>query len=604
VIFTSGSTGLPKGVMIEHKSLSNLIQWNNNYYNLTETDKTTKYAGFGFDASVHEMFPPLAAGAEIHIIPEEMRLDVHEICNYMENNSINVGFFPTPVCEMISRERCKSLQKIITGGDRLKRHSDSYIIYNNYGPTECTVLTTVFKVDKYYDNIPIGKPITNTQVYIVNDKLQLQPTGVLGEILIGGVGVARGYINDPEKTVQSFIHNPFNEGEIVYRTGDLGRWLPDGNIEYCGRNDNQVKIRGNRVELGEIEAVCLKCCGFIECVAVSNNKNDRIILFYTSEKEIIDRNARDEIKKYLPLYMIPDEFIKLKNFKLSPNGKIDRNWVKQLQTDDVDKNAVRRDDAVTDTERTIIEIWKEVLGGEYFGVNDNFFEVGGTSLSLVAMFSKLNQKFPGVLKVADIFAYPTIEQLAEQIQRGRNKKRAYWGLVRLKSSCMGGTQKVRYQAVVNRGTVSISRELFRTVVLFVLARFSEDGIARIEEKQQDGTYITIECNTRELKTLREIEEKTELSKNKKTLSETIRNPMNNSCICGINTDILELFDAENETKSFDIWIGANLDAERIQIYFEKNKTEISNHSAKQMLDAIVKVLNTVITKNSNEEMAQ
>ncbi|MBR6825165.1 MAG: amino acid adenylation domain-containing protein, partial [Oscillospiraceae bacterium] len=229
VIFTSGSTGMPKGVMIEHHSLHNLICWHNSYYGIKAGDQSTKYAGFGFDASVHEMYPQLAAGATIHIIPEEMRMDLPAIREYMEHNRVNIGFFPTPVCEQFAKEKITCLEKVITGGDKLKTHTEQYPIYNNYGPTEATVLCTAFRVDRDYDNIPIGKPIDNVKIYVVNRHGRLQPIGLPGELWIGGEGIARGYINDPQRTEERFGEDPFCPGGRIYKTGDLGLWLPDGN---------------------------------------------------------------------------------------------------------------------------------------------------------------------------------------------------------------------------------------------------------------------------------------------------------------------------------------------------------------------------------------
>lgn len=255
-IYTSGSTGQPKGVMIEHHSLTNLILWHNRYYDGKATERSTKYAGFGFDASVHEMYPPLAAGGTVYIIPEDMRMDLPGMASYVEREGINVGFFPTPVCEQFAKEKVTSITKVITGGDKLKTYTDQYPIYNNYGPTEGTALSTAFKVDRAYDNIPIGKPIDNVRVYVVSKEGQLQPIGLPGELWLGGEGLARGYIHDEERTAERFMTDPFCPGGRIYKTGDLGKWLPDGNLLYLGRNDFQVKIRSSRRSL-EIASVSI-----------------------------------------------------------------------------------------------------------------------------------------------------------------------------------------------------------------------------------------------------------------------------------------------------------------------------------------------------------
>ena len=604
VIFTSGSSGQPKGVMIEHRSLANMIQWNNDYYHLTDKDKTTKYAGFGFDASVHEMYPPLVAGAEIHIIPEELRLDIRGICSYIDNHHINIGFFPTPICELVSKEKCKALKMIITGGDRLKSYSEDYTIYNNYGPTECTVLTTVFAVDKAWDSIPIGKPIANTEIYIVNDFGQLQPAGLPGEIWIGGAGLARGYINDEKRTAERFIPNPFRKGERLYRTGDIGRWLPDGNIEYLGRNDNQVKVRGNRIELGEVESVCTSRCGLTQCVAVVDNStgSDRIVMFYMADEDVNPTEVRKTLSDCLPYYMIPDVWIRRDSFPYSPNGKLDRNKL-EVEATEVTLEKTSVSDSVTQKrqltqyERVVEDVWRNVLGLDNIGLNDNFFEVGGTSLTLVSVLTGLGQDFPGVLKIADLFANPTIEQLAGYIERSTTKtNRHILRAVKLAKNCFGGTREAQYHSIITGNIPENFTNKFRTAVLFAVSRFAGNKFTCVEEKIAEDRYRTVECDLTEVMTLEEAERKTIFSEEDWRLEHAIKNPSEGMCTIGIHVgDVSEISQAEQHqiAKIFDIWLQADIRQDGIHIWLKKNRKELNGTKTQQLMRLIAGVVNAV-----------
>ena len=258
IIYTSGSTGNPKGVVIGHRSLSNLCFWHVGCFSVTPQDRGTLYAGVAFDASVWELFPYLISGASLYIIPEQVRLDVEQLSAFYEHNGITVAFLPTPIGEQLLETGNSSLRCLLLGGDKLMRVKERpYRIVNNYGPTENTVVTTSGTVTADSHPIPIGRPISNVRVYILNERRSLVPTGVIGEIYIGGAGLAKCYVNNTAMTEESFIPDPYRAGERLYRSGDLGRWLPDGNIEFAGRRDQQIKIRGHRVELGEIEHALL-----------------------------------------------------------------------------------------------------------------------------------------------------------------------------------------------------------------------------------------------------------------------------------------------------------------------------------------------------------
>jgi amino acid adenylation domain-containing protein len=341
LIYTSGTSGQPKGVMIEHSSLVNLCYWHNSYYQVSEFDHATLYAGFGFDASVWELFPYLLAGASLYIVPDSMKLDIEKLFDYSKQHQINISFLPTQFCEQfLSMETVNStLRMLLTGGDKLHTFVNrDYALYNNYGPTENTVVTTACLVEEQRDNIPIGKPVANTNVYILDrETLQLKPVGVPGELCIGGVGLARGYLNKQELTSSKFqipnYMSYMSHLSYIYRTGDLARWLSDGNIEFLGRIDQQVKIRGFRIELGEIENQLLELEGIKAAVAVDRldeSGQKYLYGYFVSEQAIDPSDLKTGLSKRLPDYMIPGYFIQIESIPLNPSGKVDRKALPSL----------------------------------------------------------------------------------------------------------------------------------------------------------------------------------------------------------------------------------------------------------------------------------
>lgn len=421
VIYTSGSTGKPKGVKIEHRSLVNLAKWHNEFFAVTSQDRSTKFAGFGFDASVWEIFPYLIIGATLHVIGDDLKLNIEKLNDYYEQNQISISFLPTQFCEQFMGLDNRSLRVLLTGGDKLKHYEPkNYRLVNNYGPTENTVVTTSFFIDKEnYDNIPIGKPIANVRTYILDKNNQLQPIGVPGELCITGVGLAAGYLNQPELTSQKFVANPFEPGARMYRTGDLVRWLPDGNIEFLGRIDHQVKIRGFRIELGEIENELIQHENIKEVVVIDRQDigTDKYLCAYiVTDGELSVPELREYLAKKLPAYMIPSFFTFLDKLPLTPNGKIDRNMLPQP-----DRNADADEDYTAprnEIEKILAGVWEEVLGIQKIGIHNNFFELGGNSLKAIQVVTKLVTDYE--ISVTDIFKYPEISILAEKITLKRD----------------------------------------------------------------------------------------------------------------------------------------------------------------------------------------
>jgi amino acid adenylation domain-containing protein/non-ribosomal peptide synthase protein (TIGR01720 family) len=420
-IFTSGSTGKPKGVMIEHQSLVNLCNWHNSYYSVSPFDRATKYAGFGFDASVWEIYPYLIAGAAIHVINDEIKLDIYKLNKYFEDNEITISFLPTQICEQFMKLENRSLRLLLTGGDKLRTFiKRDYQLVNNYGPTESTVVATSFFVNEKLSNIPIGKPIFNTQLYILDRMNNLQPIGVPGELCITSGQLARGYWESPEMTKTKFVENPFVPGKRMYKTGDLARWLSDGNIEFLGRLDTQTKIRGYRIETGDIETHLLNHEEIEEAVVVEfkksslDDQNDEKYLcaYIVSEREIEVSELRELLSWELPAYMIPAYFVRLDKLPLTSSGKIDRKALPSPEIETARSFKAPKNDA----EDKLLEVWKEVLGIETIGTTDNFFAVGGDSVKVIQVSTRL-KKYGLELRTADIFSTPTIEQLGKCVKK-------------------------------------------------------------------------------------------------------------------------------------------------------------------------------------------
>ncbi|WP_442603414.1 amino acid adenylation domain-containing protein [Paenibacillus sp. KN14-4R] len=425
VIYTSGSTGTPKGVMVEHTSLVNLCVWHNDYYEVDESDRAAKYAGVGFDASVWEIFPYLISGASIHILSDELKLDVNKLNQYFEENEISIGFMPTQIFEQFIRLENHSLRKLLTGADTLRyTENKNYEIYNNYGPTEYTVVSTSFKIDQEYENIPIGKPINNTKIYIVDKNNNLQPIGVPGEICLSGSGISRGYLNNEDLTKEKFIENPFESGTYIYKTGDLGRWLSDGNIEFLGRIDSQVKIRGYRIELGEIESQLLKYEGIKQAVVLDKQDgqgNNYLCAYMVSEEEITVRELRENLSQSLPNYMIPTYFMQIEKVPVTPNGKINR---RALPTPDKEiDTGVEYVAPTNEVEEKLAKIWSEVLEVDRIGINDDFFTLGGHSLKAIKIALMIQRELNADLSVGKIFSHPTVRVLGEYI--GKTEEAVY-----------------------------------------------------------------------------------------------------------------------------------------------------------------------------------
>ncbi|MDE1361764.1 lichenysin synthetase A [Bacillus paralicheniformis] len=416
LIYTSGTTGQPKGVMVEHRSLVNLCYWHNDAFKVTEQDKSAKYAGFGFDASVWEMFPYWIAGAELHIIDESIRMDITRLNQYFEENKITITFLPTQLCEQFMELDNQSLRVLLTGGDKLKRIAKrSYTLVNNYGPTENTVVATSAAIDPDEGMLSIGKPIANTRVYVLGQNNEVQPVGVAGELCIAGRGLARGYLNKPEETAKRFTEDPFVPGERMYRTGDAVKWLEDGRLEYIGRIDQQVKIRGFRIELSEIEVQLARLSEVQEAVVtdIEDACGNKALCGYVVANEQLDTESlARKLAQTLPDYMVPSFWVQLDELPVTANGKVDR---RALPQPDVEAQTAEYKAPLTETEQLLADIWQEVLGIDRIGITDNFFALGGDSIKGIQMASRL-QQHGWKLEMKDLFQHPTIGELSAYVQ--------------------------------------------------------------------------------------------------------------------------------------------------------------------------------------------
>ncbi|MEO7976390.1 amino acid adenylation domain-containing protein [Flavobacterium sp.] len=423
VIYTSGTTGMPKGVLIEHKSILNYARWSIKKYQFSSEDNVAKYLNFAFDASAEEIYPALLSGATLNFIPENCLTDVPRLNEYLINNNITVLVLPAVMLQEFRKCNNTTLRMLIAGGEKIEdTNKNNFEVFNHYGPTEATVTCLHYQLKKEGKNVfaPIGNPVDNAFVYILDTKGKLVPKGMIGELYIGGAGLSRGYLNNPVLTNEKFISNPYNTAEKLYKTGDLGKRLPDGKIEFIGRKDDQVKIRGYRIELGEIEHAILNLES-IENTVVQIRKNttgeNDLVAFITASKKLKSYKLRALLKEYLPDYMIPSYFIQVDQFKLTSNGKIDKNDLDAIDLSTIiigEEYVAPRDE----NEENIVQVLALQLGRnkDSIGVFDHFFDIGASSIRLMTIAGDLSGLFGIEITVVTLFEYTNIDQLNEYIK--------------------------------------------------------------------------------------------------------------------------------------------------------------------------------------------
>lgn len=427
IIYTSGSTGKPKGVMIEHGALANFILSQNNT-TVESDDRVLQLASINFDASILEICAALHAGATL-VMAKKTDVLGPALLTLLKQRKITWALIPPALLSHLEPVSLPELRTLLVGGDACsqtlaKKWSQGRRFFNAYGPTETTIWATLAEID---GSVPphIGKPIPNTQVYILDAHLVPQPIGFPGELHIGGDGLARGYLNRPDLTDEKFIPNPFSSdsSKRLYKTGDLARFLPDGNIEFLGRIDHQVKIRGFRIELGEIEALLRTAPSATEALVIARDDlpttpGEKVLVAYLvkSQHASAGDNAqlRHYLRKHLPEYMLPSAFVWLDAFPLTPNEKIDRKALPLPQADTQSTDAAQA--PRNEIERIIANTWKACLGLNDVSISENFFDLGGHSLLLAKVHAKLPGFLQDKLTMVDLYKYPTIQSLAHFIE--------------------------------------------------------------------------------------------------------------------------------------------------------------------------------------------
>jgi amino acid adenylation domain-containing protein len=466
VIYTSGSTGTPKGAMNTHRAILNRLLWSQQQYQLSTSDRVLQKTTFSFDVSVWEFFWPLITGARLVLARPGGHQDPNYLADLIKDQQITtVHFVPSMLQVFLDEEvfeRCQSLKRVMCSGEALtprltERFFDrlSTDLHNLYGPTEAAVEVTYWTCspDGQDRTVPLGRPIGNVEIYVLGAGMEPVPVGVLGELYIGGIAVARGYFNRPGLTAEKFIPNPFSDqpGARLYKTGDVARFLPDGNVEFVGRADQQVKIRGYRIELGEIEVALLGHASVGEAAVVARavaGGDTRLIAYLVAAqgKEYDIDALRSYLRTRLPEYMIPSIFMRLDELPLTQSGKVDR---RRLPGPDRSRPDQERgyEAPRNSVEESVAAIWSELLDVEQVGVNDNFFELGGHSLLATQVLSRVREKLGVSIVVRRMFETPTVAAMAQLVARAQAELLEAEDLVELLGELellteIGGTNEV------------------------------------------------------------------------------------------------------------------------------------------------------------------
>ncbi|MFJ9909230.1 amino acid adenylation domain-containing protein [Streptomyces sp. NPDC101152] len=434
VIYTSGSTGRPKGVAVTHGSVVNLLDHWRDLMSDAPGEASSAWSSIGFDASVHELLVPLTTGAVLHLVPDELRGDPKALLDWMRERKVTQAFLPPSYVLWIGEDPAarlagSSLRQLLTGVEslpestlhRMREVLPGLRICFGYGPTEATLYSTAYTDPQPYErSCPIGRPLRGTRLYLLDDRMRPVPVGVAGEVYLGGASLARGYLNRPDLTDELFVPDPFVPGERLYRTGDLARWLPDGNAEYVGRRDDQLKLRGFRIEPGEVEAALLAVPGVREAVVLADRDSPggpHLVagVGCAAEASRLPHEWRAALKDRLPDYMIPAVVAEFERLPLNRSGKVDRAEVLRVAAG---TRAGRVNTAAPrdHVEMALYRVWREVLLHPDIGIGDNFFELGGTSISAIKMASVVEQELGVSLPVRDVMLHPTIEALAERVR--------------------------------------------------------------------------------------------------------------------------------------------------------------------------------------------
>jgi aspartate racemase len=433
VIYTSGSTGRPKGVMIEHRSVVNLVSFYRDYFGVVAADRFTQAQRPGFDGCVAEIWPALCSGASLHVPDAKTLMQPALLMQWLDREAITICDVPTVLAEAlldVDPPPTLRLRALVTGGDKLRRRPPAHFpcpLYDQYGPTESTVLATLARVEPEGAEGPlhVGRPIANQRVHLLDAAGRPLPPGEAGEIHLAGAGLARGYLGDPALTAERFVADPFSAepGARLYRTGDFARMLPSGDLEYLGRADEQVKIRGFRVELGEIERRLAEHPAVLDALVQAlpgEGGGKRLVAHYRTREgaEVPRQELRAFLAERLPNYMLPTRLVRVEEWPSTPNGKIDRRAL-AATLDSRDRGDGEPVPPRNDVDERLVAIWQETLGVRPIGIADDFFELGGQSLTAAAMASRVERELSVDLPLALLFQAPTIAEISDHVRGER-----------------------------------------------------------------------------------------------------------------------------------------------------------------------------------------
>ncbi len=478
VIYTSGSTGMPKGVMIEHRNIVNYALWLTTKHQIQPGESTLLLSSITFDGVLTSVFGAYPVGGAVHVLSKEILHSPTALADYIKQKGITFIKITPPQLKMLVADEesfatfaaAKDLRLIFSGGEAINRadvhqihtHAKHVTVVNHYGPTETTVGTISAPVESALTDIPVGNPINNAQIYILDPLDQLVPVGVLGEICVSGRGLARGYLNNPEMTAAKYVPNPFQPGERMYKTGDIGRWLPDGKVLFLGRRDHQVKIRGYRIELGEIEATLQKHPDITAAVVMAwpgSGGDNELAAYITSGAELNVAHVRNYLKDQLPDYMVPTHFVQMDVFPLNNSGKVDRKQLPNPVEGGLGmRTGVEYVAPRNETENTLLDIWSDILGKEKttISVKDNFFELGGHSLKATRLAGRIYKELGVKLPLQDLFIKAVLEEQATLIEQ------------------KGKTEYIAIEPLPQQPHYALSSSQRR---LWVLSQFTEGNVA-------------------------------------------------------------------------------------------------------------------------------
>jgi amino acid adenylation domain-containing protein len=469
-IYTSGSTGKPKGTLLHHQGLCNLATAQIQAFGVGPASRILQFSSLSFDASVWETVMALLSGATLVMADREMLATGQGVLNTLRGNHISTVTLPPSVLAVVPEEPLPELRTLITAGEKctpdlVERWGEGRRFFNAYGPTETTVCASMIQVEEQYEEgPPIGRPILNTRIYLLDSDLEPVPIGVAGELHVGGVGLARGYLGRADLTAEKFIPDSFSGalGARLYKTGDLARYLPDGNVEFLGRIDDQVKVRGFRIELGEIEAVLGLHPAILDVVVVVRGDiaGDKRVVAYLiprTEQSPVTNELRKFVREQLPEFMVPSNFVFLDAMPLMPNGKIDRRAlpIPERTRDDLENVYIA---PRNETEERLAEISAELLGVERVGVHDDFFELGGHSLLATQLISRLRQVFDVEVPLRAIFAAPTVAGLADKIGEMKQERQGSLAVISEKLGNIEHLSQSEVEALLERREGRVSAD--------------------------------------------------------------------------------------------------------------------------------------------------